>query len=672
MYLVLDNEATGTTTERRFCNPLNPNHEVNLVGYKYQGKEFQYFLEKKLPDLTGVSVIVGQNLKFDLLWFWGDSKLQDWLKNGGKVWDTQTVQYLLDGQQKIPRSLDDLALKYGGSLKDSDMKNYYKSGGLTKDIPLEKLLDYNKGDVENTNIVLQGQIKLAMKKHMLPLIQAYMEHYIAIIEMEYNGLHVNERELNRVLSSLKTEEQQLRESIINFAEASKYENFNPLSLDDLSLFLFGGITKIKKKMPQFTEDGQPIIVKKTGLQKEKFEMVSITQGWRIRIIRGMTKNKKGYWFLKDDILQNIINSLEDKDSIEMQDFCKNILTYRKLTKKISTYYEGLLECRSPYTHCVHPEFKTAFTDTGRLSSINPNAQNLLPEILDFIDSRYGQDGQLIEIDFHQLEICLQAYITGCWEMAEDIKKGIDFHTLRLSYAEGLSYEETLKRVHSDHKWALKRKAAKTVSFQKAYGAAPAKIAQETGLSEDTIKKIFSEEDLRYPEIKAFYENIAQGCASNRWVTRDLQRIKDKTTGAEFTKPGEQQGYGYYKSITNKEYIFQEKAVLTKTGKIFRYFSMPKIQNSPVQGIAADFVSCQVGQFYRWLKKSGLRCWMVDEVHDSIILDCHRECLTEVTTYAKIILENTKKFESLTNRKFNVPMEVDIKINDTWGKIKQND
>jgi DNA polymerase I-like protein with 3'-5' exonuclease and polymerase domains len=676
-YLVLDLETSGKITYRRFCNPLDPTHQVDLVGYKYQGEDFKYITLEQIPSvfdiicLDDVSVIVGQNIKFDLLWFWGDKKLQAWLNNGGKVWDTQTVQYLLDGQRRISRSLDDLALKYGGTVKDFNMKEFYKNGGQSKDAPFDVLLGYNKEDVLNTNLILQAQIKLARQKNMLPLIETYMEHYLAVIEMEYNGIFINNNDLKTKVMVLIDERDYLLKNLQYFAKLHGWESFNPLSLDELSLFLFGGISKIREKRPQFDEMGFPIIVKCTGLQKEKYEILSIESKGVLNAkdYKGLSKNKKGYYFLKDEDLTYIIEAYPVSKEGE---FCFNILEYRKLVKKISTYYEGLLECLSPYTGCVHPEFKTAFTDTGRLSSINPNAQNLLPEVLDYVTSRYKDEGKIVEIDFSQLEVRLQAYITGCYEFSQDIINGIDFHTLRLSYAEGLSYEETLKRVHSEHEWALKRKNAKTISFQKAYGAAPAKIAEETGIDEKTIRHIFEQEDLRYPEIKGFYESIVENCTKNKIVTAGLQVIRNKSTGLEFTKDGEQAAHSVYKSITQKEYIFNESAVLTKTGKIFRYFNMPKIQNSPVQGIAADFVDCQIGQFYRWLKKNTSKCWMIDEVHDSIILDCHVDELTNVIKYAKIILENTEKFEELAGKDFNIPMLVDIKIGNTWGEIKQND
>lgn len=680
-YLIIDTETSGAKTYRRFCNPLDQSHQVDLLGYKYQGGDYKYkFLKHietvhrldnapNLPSLTDVSVIVGHNLKFDLLWYWGDRELQEWLKKGGKLWDTLTVQYLLDAQQKVPRSLDALSIKYGGTLKDSSMKEYYKNGGQSKDVPQEILLAYNEEDITNTNIVLQAQLKAAKQKGMLPLINIHMEHYLATIEMEYNGIHINKEPLTKATKELKEEAEGVYTTLVNFAGTKGFLDFNPLSLDHLSLFLFGGTIKSKVKVKQFNEQGQPLIIKTTGLQKERYEiierqMTGILKASKFSFLR---RNKKGFYFLTNTDLSELMLYKDLQNS--SKDFISNILKYRKLTKKIGTYYEGLLECCSIYTNCVHPEFKTSSTDTGRLSCGNPNAQNLHPDVLDYIDSRYGNDGVIIEIDASQLEVRLQAYITDCEAMCKDIQNGIDFHILRLAYAEGLSYEEVYIKVQESHEWALKRKHAKVISFRKAYGASPETIAEEIDLSLEAVKAVFYQEDIKYPEVNQFYEHVNQLIVDSRVVNNKPQLIKDKLTETMITKEGEQQAYGIYKSITGKEYFFHEKAVLTKHGNVFRYFSRPKVQNSPVQGIAADYVSCQVGKFYRWLKNSGMRCWMINEVHDSIILDCNLDSLTNVTEHAKIILEDVEKFERLTGKKFEIPMLVDIKFDKTWGRLK---
>ncbi len=83
------------------------------------------------------------------------------------------------------------------------------------------------------------------------------------------------------------------------------------------------------------------------------------------------------------------------------------------------------------------------------------------------------------------------------------------------------------------------------------------------------------------------------------------------------------------------------------------------------------MNCQIGQFYRRLKKSAARCFMIDEIHDAILLDVHKDDLQFVTKSAKLILEDVSKFEQLTGKKFDTPMSTDMKIDSTWGNIKRN-
>lgn len=680
-YLVYDCETSGQKTHKRFCNPIDSSNEITLAGWKKSGQDYKGLyrydgLNKakilSVMDLSDVDVIVGHNLKFDLLWLWGEPALKQWIKNGGMLWDTLTVQYLLDAQRKTGRSLDDVALKYGGTLKDPIMKDHYKSGGTSKSADRDVLVEYNKEDVNNTLLIFKKQVELAKKEGMMEIIKVYMGHYRAIIEMEYNGLYVKESLLKEKQEELQTQKEKLSKVCEEYAATHYFKGFNPSSNDHLSLFLFGGSKKVREKRPCFDEQGLPIFVKKTGLQKERLQDVEISYSGILdsRIANSLEKNKKGNYFVDVDILSDICTQLEDE---KHKEFLNNLLEYRKICKLLDTYCIGLLECYFPQTRCVHPEFKTSSTFTGRLSCTNPNAQNLHPSVLDVFTSRYGDSGFLVEIDCSQLEIRLQAYLSDCEQMLEDIRDNVDFHTLRMSYAEEIEYEQAKKLVDQDHEWAMKRKKiGKPISFGKAYGASPQRISLTSGLPVEVVEQVFKEEDKRYPEIEKFYKEIHKSLEMKRRVTLESQDIKDKTTGIYKTVPGEQKGYSVYKSITGKKYHFDERAVFTKFGSVFRYFYMPEIQDYPIQGLAGDYVALQVSRFYDWLIRTDYKCRLVDEIHDSILLDIHAKDLTNVVSHAKLILEDVKEFERITNKKFKIKMPVDVKIGKTWKEIKEQE
>jgi DNA polymerase I-like protein with 3'-5' exonuclease and polymerase domains len=639
-YLVVDLETRGKTTYKRFCNPLDQRHTVILCAMKFNKenpvvmcnpKDYKEGLDRN--DMFGnllddVDILVGQNIKFDLLWFWQSPKFQQWLKGGGKVWDTMTLQYLLDGQAREPRDLNSLAAKYGGSQKNDAVGVMLNQGIDICDIDPVMLIDYAKEDVINTEKVMLAQYKLLQKDNMLPLAVTYMEHYLAICEMEYNGLYVDKVRLEEM--------QHKQEGIIKGLEDKIKQivgddDFNPMSNQQVSKFLFGTIRSVDEK----TLSGY------TG------EHTTFTQA--ILELRGANKLLKTY--LYRELLYKRANKVK---GIKAGDI-RSATGLKPLIMNDKT---------------IHSEFKTAYTQTGRLSSKNPNVQNLPPEILDIFTSRWGDDGVVLEADFSQLEVCVQAYLTQSKKMIEDITVRVDFHCLRLSYAENLPYSTIVENCASDPDWKKKRSKAKVISFQKAYGAQPRKIAESSGLDEATVLRVFQKEDERYPEIKQYYETVLDEVEQSRTPKTSLLGIFCKKTQKKIERDGVYESVGRYQSVTGKKYSFQQKAVLTKQGRVFQYWSIPDIQNYPVQGTAADIVALQVGALFRDLIHHRDKCLIINEVHDSIILDVKKEHLEWIKSRVCAIMSNVDKmFMKRFKINFNVPIRIDISTGKSWGKCK---
>lgn len=696
-YLVLDLETSGTKTFKRFCNPLDPRHLITVLAVKKQGEEAKLFTGEDykagLPrqqlfshiSLDDISVICGQNLKFDLLYVWENKDFQNWLESGGRVWDTQTVEYLLNGQDRTKRDLDTLALRYGGEVKDDRLKVLFKEGIQCKDIDPEILLPYAKEDVINTNLVVQGQIKRAKETGMLPLIRLYMEHYLAIIEMEYNGLHVNMSLAKQKQKELEKETNQLRESLIDMAMPLWPLGlpFSPTSTHHVSALLFGGSTSTMEDMPVLDEEGAKTVYKsgkKEGQTRTKKTKVEYPiKGYRAP--RGLsTKGKNGNFSTEDKVLE----ALKKFDSFAGSRFVKTLLIYREKFKLLTTYYysveyykntneikkiTGLLPLVFPKTGAIHSEFQTAYTRTGRLASRNPNVQNLPLEFVEIFNSRF-KDGFTLEFDYSQLEVRVQAYLAQSYQMIQDIKNNVDFHCKRLAYAEGLPYDKVAELCKHSAEWKEKRKNAKTISFQKAYGAQPAKIAESSGLPLQTVEKVFKEEDKAYPEIKEFYKKIQEYLKKTRRCSTELINIKDKRTQTVITREGEYKASATYTSINHKVYTFEEKAVLTKHNRVFRYFLLPEIQDYPVQGLAADIVASQVGKVFRFLLEHRDKAVMVNEVHDSLVLDVKKEHLDWTILKVCAILENVNEtFQNEFGLDFNVPIKVDYAFGRTWKDAK---
>ncbi len=273
----------------------------------------------------------------------------------------------------------------------------------------------------------------------------------------------------------------------------------------------------------------------------------------------------------------------------------------------------------------------------------------------------------------QLEVCVQAFLAQSDQMIEDITNGIDFHCLRLAYAIDETYGSVYKKVHEvcDKEYIkLRKEVAKPISFQKAYGAAPQTISDRHNIPLETVKKVFDKEDRRYPEINLYYQGLIQELDTNVFTTSNLLPIKDKNTGRMIYQEGEYQFMSRITSALGKRYLFKQYAVLTKTGKVFRYWKMPEIQNYPVQGLAADIMALMVGKVFRYLLDKREYCLMVGEVHDSLLLDCKKERKDLILSEVQTIMGNIEEeMEAMFKCKFNVPLTVEAKSGLSWRACK---
>lgn len=695
-YLVIDLETYGYKTYKRFCNPLDPNHYVVANAYKFQKQEAQVdYRREGIPieeffdniDLDSVNVIVGQNFKFDMLWFWKNEKFQDWLRDGGMVWDTLQAEYLLRGQQgrahggtgKESMSLDALSLKYGGTLKDEEVKDVFSTGGTVLDIPKDQLIEYAKHDVINTGIVFEAQLRQAKKMGMLPIIKVYNDHLLAVTEMEFNGMYLNSEKARDYAARLEIKLEKINAKLINLLTDNELWpqhmlEFNMGSPAHMANLFFGGTSKVTQKNAMVDEEGETIRFKsgaRVGQVKTRNEVVEI-------MIPGLNEPFKSKWATASGAKGTGADVLADLSVVTKNQLTKEIikllLDYRKYSKVISTYlYKKKANTESglvPLVHpdgCVHSEYQTVETETGRLASRNPNLQNIPPFVASLIESRYGANGRIVELDFSQLEIVVQAYITQCPMMLKDIEDGVDFHCLRLSYAEGMDYEQVYNLCQTEDVWKKKRKNAKTISFQKSYGAHSSKIATETGLPESVIKEVFDKENERYPEIEQYYKGMTDYLDAT--CVESDKPLDVRVDGVYHTHPTLLQTVGKYQTLTGKKYTFFKKATRTKRG-VFQYWPGPNIMNYPIQGTAADIVAMQTGRVFRYMINQRDKGLMINEIHDSNVLDVKEEHVEEITKGVQNVLEDVKtSFKEVFDMEFNAPIRVDAGNGINWREAK---
>lgn len=699
-YCILDLETTSLHSFKRFCNPFDKRNKMVVVATLLQDCDPDLLYSKegiKDPNLPLelCNFIVGHNLKFDLSYIWDHKPLQEWLRQGGKVWDTMTAAYLLSAQLHKYPSLDELTEQYGGEVKDDRVTEMFKAGFGADEIDEDILLPYAEGDVINTEVILQGQGREAKLKGMKPIILAHMEHYLALTEMECNGLYFDLNRAHELREEYEINLEKVREKLLRCAAWTVRLDYNPDSDEHNSAVLFNTTVTVVEDTKLKGEDGEylrygPKAQRAGEIKTRKEKIQHKNQGYNLNPNMSGSRplKKEGLYSTDVKVLRCIIEQYEpkmSKDSVALYvvEFCKLLIEYRETTKFLSTYLystkqinktreeeTGLIPLVQPIDGCIHHSLDTVQTRTGRLNSKNPNGQNIPRDLLQLFTSRYGDDGVIVAVDYSQLEVRVQAYLTQSDQMIQDIKDGLDFHALRLSYAVDKPYEDVVQLIEESEEWKLKRKKAKTISFEKAYGASPQKIANTTKLPIETVNTIFRKEDERYPEVEEFYKEVTEEIKKTRVPTDKLLFIRDKRTGDTITRPGYYQGIGYYTSITGKKYHFYEKAVLTKYNDVFTYFSPPDIFNYPVQGLAADIVSLQVGKLFRFMLNHRDKGLLINEVHDEVVLDMKKEYLDELLPQIKTILEDVDgSFQEYFGCRFNVPVEVDISYGRSWGDCK---
>lgn len=689
-YAVIDLETTIASSFKRKANPFDPMNHIVAAGIKVQGHDnarvihedrgieayfLPYFAECYDQDtfrrIDPPTTIVGHNIKFDLLYLWKYSKFQDWLKAGGKVWDTQLAEYMLTGQQTTMCGLRDIAVnKYGCKEREKRMEVFWDAGVCTSEIPKEIVLEDLKYDLLDTEQVFIQQIRQAHKEGMLPLIKSQMEDLLATTEMEFNGLYVDKEICKRDKAEIEKQIQDKKQELDNLARQYWDIPFelNWDSGDHRSGLFFGSKIKWKEKLPLLDNNNKEVLFKSgvnKGCVKTKWTEVSKCLPKLANPLEKWALKKEGLYCTDEDVL----SALSGKDN-DAGKIAKLLLEWRGLCKQLRTYYESIDNLVNPVDSCIHHQLHHCVTVTGRLSSTNPNMQNIPSAneslVKKIFRSRYGDDGVVVEADFSQIEIVAQAWLAQDENMINDITNGVDFHCKRLAFKERMDYDEVVRKVKVDKDpvWVDKRKKIKTVSFQRSYGAGVKKISEETGLSEQEVQAIIKAEEELYPNIKIFNEATTYAVESNK---KYLGHTTDKGYSAHVS---------VIPSITGRKYSFVERDApdfLVQKGKMTS-FKPTEIKNYPVQGLAtADIVPIMVGKLFSKLIHHRDKCVMINTIHDSVMLDVRKEHEEYVTHLVKSYLEMVREvMKEIFNLNFNVPIKVETKSGSSWWDCEKGE
>jgi DNA polymerase-1 len=330
--------------------------------------------------------------------------------------------------------------------------------------------------------------------------------------------------------------------------------------------------------------------------------------------KGKTAKKTGY--------STDVRVLEELAKVH--EFPKLILDYRQLTKLQNTYIDALPKLISEQTGRVHTSFNQTIAATGRLSSTDPNLQNIPIRTEEGRQIRKAfvprdKDYVLLAADYSQVELRILAHYSEDTSLIEAFMNGEDIHTRTAAEVHGVSFEQVTPEM---------RRIAKTANFAVIYGVTAYGLSQQTELSVDEAKKFIDTYFERYPGISTYMEETKQFARDKGYVTTLFGRRR------------------YVAEINDK------KAPI-------RQFAERVAINTPIQGTAADLIKMAMIKIHSQM--AGMKSAMLLQVHDELVFDVHRD---EVEAIQKIVREGMEKVYKL-----KVPLVADMGTGDNWLDCK---
>lgn len=328
------------------------------------------------------------------------------------------------------------------------------------------------------------------------------------------------------------------------------------------------------------------------------------------------KKTKTGWSTNVDVLEK----LKGKHPI-----IDRVLTYRQYSKLKSTYCDGLLKVIAADGR-IHTSFQMTVTATGRLSSTEPNLQNIPVRTPLGAEMRKmfvaGKGRVLVDADYSQIELRLLAHISGDKAMQEAFLSGQDFHTVTASQVFGVPLEEVTP---------LLRSRAKAVNFGIIYGISAFSLAQDIGVFQSEAKEYMDAYYAKYAGVRKYMDDIVE---------------KAKQDGYVSTLFGRRRPLPELKAANRNIRNFGERVAL----------------NMPIQGTAADIIKLAMVNVHNALEKEGLEGRLILQVHDELIVECPENEAEKVEALLVREMENVVRYD--------VPLTVDAHIGKSWAEAKQ--
>ena len=530
--------------------------------------ESQLLADKFIPFFEKEAIEkIGQNIKYDLkvLTKYG-------IQIKGKLFDTMIAHYLINPDMRHNMDvLSETYLKYSPKPIEDLIGKKGKNQLSMKDVSLEQIKEYAAEDADITlqlKEVFSPILDKAETKKLFNEIEIPLVPVLAAMELE--GINLDEDFLKKMSVEMAAESNALEQKIYETAG----EKFNLASPKQLGDILFD-------KM-------------KIGGAKQK-------------------KTKTGQYATGEEVLSYLANDNE---------IVRDILEWRQMVKLQSTYIDALPNQVDKKTGRVHTDYMQTVAATGRLSSTNPNLQNipirtekgrLIRKAFIARDENYT----LLSADYSQIELRIIAALSGEENMIKAFQNKEDIHKSTAAKVFNVPLEEVTKEQRSN---------AKTVNFGIIYGVSAFGLSNQTSLSRKESADLIDAYYATYPKLKSYMANQVDFARENGYVQTVLGRRR------------------YLKDINSAN-------MMVKSG------AERNAVNAPIQGSAADIIKIAMINIHKKLIEENWKSKMLLQVHDELVFDVHNSELEKIQTMIKHEMENAFKLD--------VPLDVEIGIGKNW-------
>jgi DNA polymerase-1 len=566
-----DTETTGLDALHAELVGISFSYEKGkgfYVPFPENQKEAQILVNKFIPFFENESIEkIGQNLKYDL------KILSNYdIQVKGKLFDTMIAHYLINPDMRHNMDiLSETYLKYSPKSIEDLIGKKGKNQLSMRDVPLEDIKEYA---VEDADVTLQLKENFTLELDKTETKKLFEEIEIPLVKvlaaMEKEGIRVDVDFLKSLSHDLGNDIQKLETTIYEIAG----EKFNLASPKQLGDILFDKL--------------------KIGGAKQK-------------------KTKTGQYATGEEILNYLVKEHE---------IVKAILDWRQLVKLQNTYVDALPNQVDAVTKRIHTDYMQTVAATGRLSSNNPNLQNIpirtergrqIRKAFVARDDNYT----LVSADYSQIELRIIAALSGEENMINSFLNNEDIHKATASKVFNVPLEEVTRE---------QRSHAKTVNFGIIYGVSAFGLSNQTSLSRAESAALIEAYYQTYPSLKSYINNQIQLARENGYVQTILGRRR------------------YLKDINSQNAIVRGGAERNAV-------------NAPIQGSAADIIKIAMINIHKKLTTENWKSKMLLQVHDELVFDVHLSELEKIKPMIKYEMENAFAL--------NVPLIVEIGEGNDW-------